>query len=224
MNLNQIRKRKTALYIQTPITRYSYFSPIIALLFEDMFSTLMSDLPEEDDLDVLCLIDECPVLKIPSLQKAISNVRKYRTGILISVQNYSQLQQNYGQYEAESIQASCFGKLYLPGQPMEICKELESLMGKYEFKDKQGRKTIMPIMTADQIRTMPVNHGIFIARSQKPMILKLKPYYEQWRLKAYSEIPSPIIRANFIKEVPLIPLSQHDQNHKKESYLHVAVS
>ncbi|MEM6342696.1 MAG: type IV secretory system conjugative DNA transfer family protein [Bacteroidota bacterium] len=187
--LHEFRVKKTALFIQNPITDQSYYSVLASLFFEQLFAELLARLPQPWHHDVFCLIDEAGVLYLPSLGNVISNVRKYRSGILAAIQSPSQMYQLYGQHEAETIIHNCFAKLYLPGQAPDTTIALEQALGRYAYEDDQGGTHHRPLMTRDEIRTMKKNQALLIAGNYPPMQVDLKPYYQQRGLLALTQLP-----------------------------------
>lgn len=204
LDLKDFRKRKVALFIQNSVSDQRYYSVLTSIFFEQFFSFVMSRFPEEKEQDIFFLIDEASSLRLPTLQLAVANVRKHRAGIMLVVQDFNQLIHNYGREEAEAIKSNCFAKLYFTGQGIETTKELESILGKFEYTDKEGKKNIRSLLTSDEIRIMSADSAILIAGNLPPIKAKLKPYFQNWRMKSYCKIPAPA----FASELPftLIPV------------------
>lgn len=198
LDLQDFRKRKVALFIQNSVSDQRYYSVLTSIFFEQFFSYIMSRFPEEMEQDIFFLVDEASSLRLPTLQLAVANVRKHRAGIMLVVQDFNQIVHNYGKEEAEAIKSNCFAKLYFTGHGMETTKELESIMGKFEYTDKDNKKNIRSLMTSDEIRIMSADSAILIAGNLSPIKAKLKPYYQNWRMKSYCKIPAPV----FVSELP----------------------
>ncbi|MBK7957228.1 MAG: type IV secretory system conjugative DNA transfer family protein [Bacteroidetes bacterium] len=90
MDFEKIRKEKSIIYIQNATSDILYYKPIISLVFEQLFRILTVKLPEKKDLDLFFLIDEFSSLTLPSIPIFLSNCRKYRIGVALSIQNLSQ--------------------------------------------------------------------------------------------------------------------------------------
>ncbi len=133
LNMEEFRKRPTALYIQNSVADQKYYSVLTSIFFEQFFSYVMSRFPQTEEHDIFFLIDEASSLKLPTLQLAVSNVRKHSAGIMLIIQDFNQLVNSYGKHEADAIRANCFAKLYFSGASLETAKELEQILGKYEY-------------------------------------------------------------------------------------------
>lgn len=187
LNFETLREQKIIVYIKSDINQMKYFAPLTSLLFEQLFATVMKEIPDPNKLPILCLLDECSSLHLPILPIASANLRKYRCGLQIIMQTESQLIDLFGVQAARSITANCFTKVYLPGQPLETARQLEILMGKYEFQNDEGHTKIRPLMTMDEIRIM--EESIILIGNKPPIKLKLVPFYKQKKLLKLSQLP-----------------------------------
>ncbi len=203
LDMVSFREKPTALFIRNNISDQKYYSVLTSIFFEQFFSYIMSRLPKDGEQDIFFLIDECSSLRLPTLPLAVANVRKHRAGILLVVQEYNQLVNSYGKSDAESIRANCFSKVYFTGQPLETARELEQTLGRYEYKDSEGKKVIRQLMTNDEIRTMPVDRALLVCGHHPPIRAKLRPYYENRLYREYSSIASPPSEGNSAGNVPL---------------------
>ena len=190
-DITKLRSTKLALYIQNPLTDMAYLSSLTSIFFETLWRYVMGKLPQKDDRDVFFLIDEAFSLYLPSLSVTVANVRKYRAGVMLVLQNFNQLVHLYGKPEADTIASNCLTKLYLSGQALESAKMLESILGKYEYKDEEGNRHIRPLMTSSEIRMLSHKNGLLIRSNLPPIKAKLKPYYKRWHLSRRSKLPSP---------------------------------
>jgi type IV secretory pathway TraG/TraD family ATPase VirD4 len=186
LNMGTFRKEPTALFIQNNVTDQTYFSVLTSLLFEQFIKYTLQSLPSDKDLPIFFLIDEASSLTLPGLPVAIANIRKYQAGILLSLQTFNQLSQMYGKDDSETIRGNCYAKLYFTGQPQQTAEELERVIGKIEYADARGIKKIRPLLTADQIRTLPKDKAILICGHHKPIRLDMTPYYKNWRFRGQS--------------------------------------
>ena len=188
LDFTSFRTRKTALFIQNPVADQAYYATLSAIFLEQLFATLLQQIPTYYDFDVFCLIDEASSLYIPSLSVVIANVRKYRVGILLALQDFSQLVERYGHFDAETIRSNCFAKLYFTGQSLKTCQELEAILGKYQYQDEQGKTLLRPLLTSDEIRTLPKDQALLLLGNFKPLLVKLHPYYKKSPLEKLLKI------------------------------------
>lgn len=191
IDFESFRKDKVILYIKSNISQMKYFSPICSLFFEQLFASIMERLPQEDDRSIFLLIDEAPVLYLPMLSVAISNIRKYFAGILLVFQTQSQIIDLYGTQQARNIISNCYTKCYLPGVPLETARELELIMGKYEFIDSDNIRRIRPLLSMDEIRVL--NESIILCGNKLPVKMRLSRYDQLTELRRLSELPELII-------------------------------
>lgn len=189
LSLPDMRLKRTALFIQNPVTDQAYYAMLSSLFFEQLFGELLSRLPQPWHHDVFCLIDETGVLYLPSLGNVIANIRKYRAGIMAGVQSLAQLYHLYGHHEARTIINNCFAKMYFTGQSGAMAEELEQTLGRYQYDDDKGRTHIRPLITRDEIRTLKRNQALLIAGNHPAILLKLTPYYQQRGLVALTKLP-----------------------------------
>lgn len=210
LDFSRFREEKTALFISNPVIDRFYYSTATSILLEQLFAELLGKLPTQNSRSVFFLIDEAPVLFMPSLSTVISNVRKFSIGIMLLCQSFEQLHEKYGIQDAENIRSNCFAQMYFPGQNLNTTRELEQILGKLEDESDKGGTIIRPLMTADQIRTMTDNSALLICSNHRPIKLHLYPYYKQWRLSRYSRIPvpSPTTPDTGPVEIPIIPLNK----------------
>lgn len=213
IDFSEFRQKPVALFIQNSVAEQKYYSVLTSLFFEQFFAFLLGRFPLQNEFDVFLLIDEASSLNLPTLPLAVANVRKHRAGIMLLVQDFAQLVHLYGKYDAEAIKSNCFAKLYFTGQSLETTKELEATLGKYQYEDDKGAKIIRPLMTNDEIRIISSKKAILICGNYQPIMVKLKPYYKNFRFKKYNLLPAPInqILENDIP-VPVLPLSTEKEH------------
>lgn len=190
-DFESFRKQKSVLYIQNPTGDMKYYATLTAIFFEQLFSFLMEKFPAKEDKSVFIVIDEASSLYLPTLQIALSNLRKFRAGIMAVAQDYNQFVHLYGSYEAEAIKTNCWSKVYFPGQPLSTCQELERLLGVFEFQDQNGTRRTRHLMSADEVRTMEPNTSLIVTGSNRVIMARMKPFYKNMRLSPYSKIPVP---------------------------------
>jgi type IV secretion system protein VirD4 len=191
IDFQEFRDKKVALYIQNSVADQRYYSVLTSIFFEQFFSYALSRFPKDNEQDIFLLIDEASSLNLPTLPLAVANVRKHRSGIMLLLQDFSQLVHLYGNFNAGAIKSNCFAKVYFTGQSLETTKELEQTLGRYEYEEEKGKKVVRPLMTNDEIRTMDSNSALLICGNNKPIIAKLKPYYKRESYRQFSTIPVP---------------------------------
>ena len=216
LNMDEFRTKPTALYIQNSVADQKYYSVLTSIFTEQFFSYVMSRFTQNGEQDIFFLIDEASSLRLPTLQLAVSNVRKHRAGIMLIIQDFNQLVNCYGKHEADAIRANCFAKLYFSGASLETAKELEQTLGKYEYKDKEKSKVVRSLMTNDEIRTMKANRAILICGHHAPIKAKLTPYYKNLKYKNYNLIPPPVLSSSALETLPVLTLPKPNAEAKAQ--------
>lgn len=201
----EFRKRKVALFINNSVPDMHYYGSLSSLFFQQFLNELLVRIPNKNENNIFFLLDEASSMYLPGLSTTISNIRKYNAGILLIYQDYHQLEHIYGAYEAKNIAANCYVKVYLPGQPIETCKMLETTLGKFEYHDDNEVKHTRQLMTADEIRM--TDRAIILIGNKPPIHAKLTPYYTNWQLNSQTKLPpyEPVCRISFTRP-PLIHL------------------
>ena len=206
IDFQQFRDKPTALFIQNPVSDQKYYAILTSIFFEQLFTFVLSRFPKEEEQNIFLLIDEASSLNLPTLPISIANVRKHRTGIMLLVQDFSQLVHHYGKNDADGIKSNCFTKMYFTGATLETARELEQVLGKYQYEDEKKHTVVRSLLTNDEIRTMKENRAILICGNHKPIFAKLRPYYKRMRFRAYSQLEEADIMNETIKgDIPILP-------------------
>ncbi len=207
IDFQSFRDTPTALYIQNSVADQKYYSVLTSIFFEQFFSFLLGRFPKDHEQDIFLLIDEASSLNLPTLPLAVANVRKHRSGIMLLVQDFNQLIHHYGKYDADGIKANCFAKMFFTGQSLETATELERILGKFEFKDKEGHKVVRSLMTNDEIRMLDIKKALLICGHHPPLKIRLHPFYKNFRYRDYSKIEmNDMVNESTIEQIPILPL------------------
>jgi type IV secretion system protein VirD4 len=186
INFELYRSQRVILYINNSVNDMKYYSVISSIFFEQFFASVMSKLPCATDIPIFFLLDEASSLYLSILPTAISNIRKANCGIMQVYQSQSQIMDMYGTAQANNIISNCFSRVYLPGQPLEVARQLELILGKREYIDEENVRRTRQLLTMDEIRIL--KESIILCGNHPPIKMKLKPYYEQTELKRLSEM------------------------------------
>ena len=218
ISLDDLRKRPTAIFLQTAVADVKYYSVLTSLFLEQCFSYVLARFPEKDEHDIFFLIDEASSLHFSNLQLSIANCRKHKAGIMLLLQDFRQLVANYGAEEGGAILANCFAKMYFSGQPLDTAKDLEALLGQFEYKDEDNKTVLRSLMTASEIRTMSTSQALIFCGNRPAIKARLRPYYKTRALREYSEIAPPSSRGECSAPVTLLPLTKpHYATEQKRS-------
>jgi type IV secretion system protein VirD4 len=215
LDLASFRTKPTALYVRTSIGDAKFFSGIVSVFFQEFISSLLERFPTEDERDIFFILDEVASLKIPVLPIAMANVRKHRVAIQLLCQSEQQLIENFGKSNAESIMSNAVTKLYFTGQDIETAQRLETILGKVEYVDEEdnNRKNVVPLLSADTIRSLPLSKALLISGHHRAALVKLYPYYENPKLRRYSQMPPTEIKCQLpFFNIPVLPLETPDDD------------
>ncbi|MBK8954990.1 MAG: type IV secretory system conjugative DNA transfer family protein [Saprospiraceae bacterium] len=206
----EFRTKKVALFINNSVPDMHYYGALTSLFFQQFLNELLVRIPDKNENNIFFLLDEASSMYLPGLSITISNIRKYNSGILLIYQDYHQLEHIYGTYEAKNITANCYAKVYLPGQPIGTCKELETVLGRFEYLDEDEIRHTRQLMTADEIRM--TDKAIILIGNKPPIHADLKPYFNDRKLNSMTKRP-PYEPSNKLPfDVP--PLIQLDEEKK----------
>lgn len=151
----------------------STYSFLLSCLYSQLFTFLM-ELPLEGKpyLPIRVMADEFSSYKIPQFETLITVLRRRLVFVSIILQNLSQLQV-YGQHEADTILANCSSLLIFPGVGDSTAERISRMLGTYEKDGKQ-----LPVMSPKEIRMLPRGKALFIHSNLKPMIVRVKGWYQ----------------------------------------------
>lgn len=206
VNFSTFRKEKSILYICTSINDVNFYAPYSALLFEALFKEVLSRIPEKHELSIIALIDEMVSMRFQNLGMVFANCRKSGASCLGILQDERMLEMNYSTAESHAIKSNCYSKVYLPGQPLATCKQLEEILGKRTYVDDKGIERTRHLMSASEIRMC--KEAIVLCGNEPPIKAKLKPYYKHWQLSKWAQIPpyEPPVREPI--EVHILPFDE----------------
>jgi type IV secretory pathway TraG/TraD family ATPase VirD4 len=199
-----LRKEPVALYVCNPLKDLTYYRPLSALFFQSLFNFVLSRIPDKDERSIFFVMDEAASMRFPDLSTTISNIRKFKAGILLCMQDEMSLISQYGQAEAHQIKTNCGTRVYLKGQPLHTAKELSQILGKHTHTDEKGVQRVRELMTPDEIRMC--NDAIILINNKAPLKCHTVPYYQNFRLRHLVTLSPYPLSEKYINDPPLIPL------------------
>ncbi len=205
LNFENLRKRKTALFIQNSVMSTEFYAPLSTILFTQLFESLLGPLPGKTDLPVFCLIDEASSFRA-NWSLILANCRKWCVGCILALQERLQLEELYGVYGAQSIESNCFSRLYFTNPSLKTARDLSELLGKYEYEDEKGVRKIRQLMSPQELKQMPLDTALLLAGHHPPMLCTMQPYYKT-SLRKMIDIPAPPRESRLPwSSVPMLPL------------------
>ncbi len=194
IDLADIGKRKTALFIVVQDEKKTYHS-LVTILLKQCYETLI-DVAQENggELPVRTnfLLDEfanMPPLKDVTTMITAARSRKIRFTMII--QNYAQLNQVYGKENAETIRGNCGNIIYLISAELAALEEISKMCG--EVKSKDNDKTAStPLVTVSDLQRMKQFEVIVLRMRQQPFKTKFTPDFKLNWGKDYPKATYPV--------------------------------
>lgn len=201
LDIEALRRERTAIFIIVPEHQVRYFSLLVNLLYTAAFEHCLQQAEGEP---VFFFLDEFGNLgRINNFAAISTTLRKRRCSISVVLQELSQLEAVYGRSEAKAIYSGGMGnRLFFGGLDVETCTYVERALGQKteqgEIPMEEGMKSRQvtmgrPLMSADQVRMQEADSAIFISGNQRPAKLEIPPYYRDRRLaRLAAKPPAPI--------------------------------
>ena len=183
-----IRKRPTAIFIIVPSGKIKNYQFILSLLYTQVFEYCEQT---RGGYPVQFLLDETANGgKISHFDTLVSTLRKYNVSVTIVLQYRNQLESIYGKAANLTILENMKSEVYFSGLKHETCKYVSDMMGERTitvsetgFKregEKESNRSAhrgRKLMTADEVRCMPSDRGLFFHANERPMKVRFTPLY-----------------------------------------------
>ena len=192
IDAEQFCTEKSAIFIILPEEDKSkYF--MVSLLLQQLYREILTIADENGgslDRRVMFMCDEFGTFpKIEGAEAMFSAGRSRKISIVAIIQSFAQLEQNYGKQGMEIItdntQLTVFGGFAPNSQSAEVLSkalgEQTVLSGTVSHGREKSRSLQMigrPLMTVDELKSMPKGQFIVMKTGTHPMISKLKLYFE----------------------------------------------
>ena len=207
-DINQLRKEKSIVFIQTNPAELEKYKLLISEFFNQLIGYILSDVPHKNDENLFLILDEAGVYRIEALPLGIVQARKMRAGIMMLVQSEQQLYNLLSKEEASTIISNC-SRLILTNAPLSTAKEVSEFAGKFQYKDEDNITRIRELKTADEIRSLRPNQGILISGHHRPSLIKLKPHYLHKKMKKITSVPPPTLKRKLSDgPIPLLNIEE----------------
>ena len=191
-DFDEIRRRKTVVYLIAPETDAKHYSFILNLFYTQLFEKLKQPQYLDEGLPVHLLMDEFGHTAIPDFATIATTIRKYRVSLSLVLQNYQQLKKQYGD-DAETIfSGGVRAKLVYSGLDVESSKMVQEMLGKVVVEQKgNGTKHRREdnLMNADEIRRIGEDQALCVSSNKPPVLLDTVPSFRDPRLRKLTTIP-----------------------------------
>lgn len=180
-NMEDIGKEKTAVFLIVHDEKTTYHS--LATIFIKQLYEVLIDVAHKNPNGELkyrtnFILDE--FANMPQLRDVTSMVtaaRSRKIRFTFIIQNFAQLDEVYGEKNAETIRSNCGNTVYLLTNELSALEEISKLCG--EVKSKEKDKTVStPLVTVTDLQKMKRNEIIVIRMRMRPFRTVLKGSYE----------------------------------------------
>lgn len=193
------RQEPTALYLSIPETKSSFFAPLMATFYHQLFGYFSRGSAQ---VPVYFFLDEfANIGTIPGIDSALATFRSRRIGLALGLQSINQLRQRYGEATATSILDNIKCKAVLPGLSYDTARYFSDLLGDTEVITQSTSRSlahtgtvtynsapqVRPLMSPDEIRRLPSDDLLIVIGNLKPVIVKQNRYYEDAALLSMSQ-------------------------------------
>lgn len=189
-SLEDIRNKKTIIYVITPPQLMSYYSFLISLFFRSTFNACMRNRPGKKSLPVYVLYDEFGHSTIPNFVETANTIRAYKVSLSIVLQSISQLSSKYGKDNANSVLGGFATYLCYAGSDPETASFFERIIGKKritqhpgteEYYNEQYRE--QNLINANEVRTLADDQTLIVTKNRDPVLIPSKGYYQLGKFK-----------------------------------------
>ena len=193
-DIANIGKKKTAVFIIVQDEKKTYHS-LVTIFIKQVYETLI-DVAQNSPGNKLpirtnFLLDEfanMPPLKDVTTMITAARSRAMRFTMII--QNFAQLNEVYGEQNAETIKGNCGNTIYLISTELKALKEISEMCGDIKVKtgkkDAEGKdiEETRPLITVSDLQKMKMNEVIVRRIRLAPFKTKLTPEWQmQWEHK-----------------------------------------
>ena len=194
IQLENIRREKTAIYFITPAQHAEYYSFLTSLFFRSVFNACMRKMPNKKTLPVYIMFDEFGHATIPNFVSTANTIRGYNVSLSIILQSISQLNARYGKDYADSIQGGFNTYITYPGADPQTSQFFENIIGRTREKQLFGidgqnsQYHEYNLVNAAEVRMLDPNEALIVSGREQTIKLRTQAYFENWKFKRLAKI------------------------------------
>ena len=223
-DIKDIGKKKTAVFIIVQDEKKTYHS-LVTIFIKQVYETLI-DVAQNSPGNKLpirtnFLLDEfanMPPLKDVTTMITAARSRAMRFTMII--QNFAQLNEVYGEQNAETIKGNCGNTIYLISTELKALKEISEMCGEVKVKTGKGDKEkeeTRPLITVSDLQKMKMNEVIIRRIRLAPFKTKLTPEWKmEWEHK-YKQALVINIKEREKREVKMFNVKEFVKEKKAET-------
>lgn len=152
---------------------------------------------------------------ITDITTMITAARSRNIRFNLIIQNFAQLDDVYGENQAETIRGNCGNFIYLITGELKALEEISKLCGEIKIRVKGvEQKETRPLISISELQVMPQWHVIIKKQGLMPFKTKWTPEYQiNWNTKKYKEAEFPLRKKRSIK---MFDVKEFVKKQKKE--------
>ena len=184
-SFEQLRNKKTAVFLIFPQNRISYYSFLANLFYTQLFHFCLDDRAYMDrSLPVYFLLDEFGHLKVPDFPAIITTTRARRISISIVLQSVSQLVERYGPEGANTIlNGGMANRVFLSVPDIRSATDISRIIGDvYSNRVNQHgdvRTDHEPMVTPAALMAMSPKQALLLVSGKRPVQFEVTRYFER---------------------------------------------
>lgn len=183
IKLEDIRKKRTIIYLITPAQHAEYYGFFTSLFFRCVFNSCMRQMPDKKTLSVYVLYDEFAHSSIPNFVSTANTIRGYRVSLSIILQSISQLDARYGSDYAHSIQGGFNTYITYAGADPQTAHFFENIAGKVRERQKKSFDATNEeyreynLINASEVRMITKDEALIVSGNQQAVKLHTTPFF-----------------------------------------------
>jgi type IV secretory pathway TraG/TraD family ATPase VirD4 len=200
-----VEDERSCVFIIVPERLLNHYRGVLSLLYTSFFNYVQEHKPVKT---LYTLLDEFGHLTIPNFDIISSTLRRYNVSLTIVLQDLAQLNARYGNHSSSIIFNGSFAtKILFPGMPVSLARDLSQRFGKTSIKDENGMTTEKDLLSVSDLIQTPNEHSLMIHKNFPAHILKMHPYFKNYKLKRLSKIAPFELEPKELLRPELIPLN-----------------
>ncbi|MCI5702029.1 MAG: type IV secretory system conjugative DNA transfer family protein [Erysipelotrichaceae bacterium] len=222
-DIADIGKKKTAVFIIIQDEKKTYHS-LVTILIKQIYETLIDvaqshggKLPVRTNF----LLDE--FANMPPLKDVTTMITAARSRLMrftMIIQNFAQLNEVYGEQNAETIKGNCGNMIYLISTELKALEEISKMCGDIKVKtgkDDKEKEETRPLITISDLQKLKMNEVIIRRLRMPPFKTKLTPDYKMDWGRTYKLASTSNIKERPRHEVKVFDVREYVKEKKKEN-------
>ncbi len=190
-DMRSIGKQRSAVFIVIHDEKTTYHG-LATIFIKQLYETLIDEAYKQPGgrlkYRTNFILDE--FANMPPLKDVTSMVTAARSRDIrftFIIQNFAQLNDVYGENDAQTIRSNCGNLIYLLTTELKALEEISKLCGVKKPKDKDKGVAEKPLVTVTDLQKMKMNEVIILKARMNPFKTKLVPSYNLEGMKKYEK-------------------------------------